>query len=82
MFLAVYVAEETGLSLALSETLKTGFVVWRPIWKPSETFIFGVSAYSQVPNIFTKHANNWPRVYKAFFILNSTELEISNGCKS
>ena len=26
----VSVAEDTGLSLALSETLKTGFVAWRP----------------------------------------------------
>ena len=32
IFLLVSVAEETGLSLAFLETLKTGFVVSRPIW--------------------------------------------------
>ena len=30
----VSVAEETGLSLALSETLKTGFVATRPVCQP------------------------------------------------
>ena len=31
-FYLVSVAEETGLSLAMSETPKTGFVATRPIW--------------------------------------------------
>ena len=30
------VAEETGLSLVLSESLKTAFVVSRPIWYATE----------------------------------------------
>ena len=32
IFELISVAEETGLNLALMETLKTGFVATRPIW--------------------------------------------------
>ena len=32
IFYLVYVAGQTGLSLALSETLTTGFVATRPTW--------------------------------------------------
>ena len=45
IFDLVSVAEETGLSLALSVTRKTGFVATRPIYKPCKKKFLGLPIY-------------------------------------